>query len=451
MDATITCSMFTPDPLLTLEDGVPSDPISLEATEVQSFVLFIEPHAQVICETQGGLDGNANLFLRFDALPDISNGIYDCIGSGATSVESCSLEDPGFAMAVYGTIVPFSSSFTDLTVTCSSMPPLPVIVLSDGVASGPYSLSTGFSQTFVLDVTSITGGVVCQTRGDVGDCDLYTRIDQEPDIFFGAFDCESFRETSYEECVVADLEAATSLFVTLYAFSSFSDLTLACTSYSGSLVQQVPPVELFDGVPSAPFSLNLHQFQNFKLELTNPSTSVVCTVNADDGDADIYVLLDGEPNVSAFLFQCAGNTFSSNETCEVATLGASSVWAQVVAFEAFTNAITTCTTGILSGEPTTLDPSDAPSPSTMPALAPTRSKSKFRSKKSKAEKSKRMKSMKNNSKSSKSSKNSKSSKSKKAMKGKGSMSSKKLQMEAMKGQGSMSFKKLQMRQLRYYG
>ena len=198
MDAAITCSIFelVPLPLLTLEDGVPSPLISLEVNEVQSFVLFIESGAQVVCQTQGGLDGDADLYLRFDALPDISNGIYDCIG-----IRSCSLEDQGFAMAVYGTIVPFGFSFTDLTVTCSSVPPVPVIVLSDGVASGPYSLSTGFSQTFVFDVTSITGDVVCQTRGDVGDCDLFTRIDQKPDIFFGDFDCESAGEMSYEECI----------------------------------------------------------------------------------------------------------------------------------------------------------------------------------------------------------------------------------------------------------
>ena len=374
MDAAITCSIFEPVPLplLTLVDGVPSDLISLAAFEVQNFVFSIESNTQVVCETQGGVDGDADLYLRFDALPDIPNGIYDCIGFSSTSAESCSLEDQGFAMAVYGSIVPYAgSSFTDLTVTCSSESPVSVTSLLDGIASGPHSLSIGLWQTFILDVSSITGNVICQTRGDVGDCDLYTRIDEEPNLEFREFGCESSSGTSYEECVVSDLDAATSLFVTLYAFSSFSEVMLTCSSYSNEV--EVTPLELADGVPSEPFDLNLGQIQNFRLQLTNPPpTGVVCTVNADDGDADIYVRLDAEPNLVEPIFDCAGETFTSNEICEVETSGASSVWAQVVAFDAFTNGITTCESVSSLSEPTAPAPISAPVsvPASVPTPAP---------------------------------------------------------------------------------
>lgn len=173
-----------PLPTLTLEDAVASDPFSLSAFGEQSFIFsFIERRTTVTCVTSGGADGDADLYLRLDAFPDIENDVYDCIGFGSTSEETCSVEDQGFATAVYGTIIPYSgTSVSDVIVTCTSSSPLAVIPLSNGIASEPFGLPTGMSQTFLLDVTDITGSVVCQTRGDVGDADLYSRFGLKPNI-----------------------------------------------------------------------------------------------------------------------------------------------------------------------------------------------------------------------------------------------------------------------------
>jgi len=177
--------------------------------------------------------------------------------------------------------------------------------------------------------------------------------------------------------VVAVPDSTTSLYVTISAFSTFSDLMLTCSSMSlavlGALGQS-NTVTLADGVPSDPFNLNLGQFQSFKLDLSNLSGSVTCTVTAADGDADLYLRLDAEPSlIQRELFDCASETFTSNETCATSiTSDTTSVYARVDAFAAFNNGITTCTTSTTAlspQSPTTEIPPPVPAPvgSTTPA------------------------------------------------------------------------------------
>jgi hypothetical protein len=339
-EATLTCTRFEPRPLISLSENIASDPISLSPYELQSFAFVMQPGTRVICDTTGD-NGDADLYLRWDAAPDIDLFLYDCVSGGSGSVESCAVENPGFATVLWATIVPYSS-FTDVTITCRSTSAVSAIALTAASASDRLSLPTGLSQTFVLDVGSVSSTVVCETLCDNGDADMYVRVDAEPSISSGLYDCDSAGSASIEECIVSDLEEATLLFVTVTAFFSFEDLTLTCSSITDT-VKARPVLDLVDGVPSESFSLHTNQVQELTLQI-DPSTDALCTTSGNNGDADLFVRWDTAPNIGQLLFDCVSNDALSNESCRVLNPGnATAIWASVFTFSNFDDLSVTCT------------------------------------------------------------------------------------------------------------
>jgi hypothetical protein len=346
-DATLTCTRSIPPPPINLFESIPSGPITLSLGELQSFTFVIRPGTRVICETAGD-NGDADLYLRWDAEPDFELFIFDCVSAGTGSVETCALDDPG-STVLWATIRPYIS-FTDVTITCTSSSRVSAIALAEGFPSSPISLSAGLSQTFLLDVRSVSSTVACETLCDNGDADVVVRVDAEPDISSQIYDCVSAGTTSIEECVVSDLEEATSLFVTVLAFVSFEDLTVTCSSIE-VIGEDFPVLDLVDGLPSEPFSLLENQVREFKLQ-TDQSAGALCTIIGDNGDADLFVRWDAAPDLDEFLFDCVSNDAFSIDTCRVLnSSNATSIWASVVAFSSFDDVTVTCTR-TQAGEPT---------------------------------------------------------------------------------------------------
>jgi hypothetical protein len=342
----------------------------LSPTELQSFTFVIQPGTRAICETAGD-NGDADLYLRWNAEPDVDLFLYDCVSAGTGSVESCIVEDPGLATVLWATILPHSS-FTDVTITCRSTSAVSTITLTEASSSNPLSLSTGLSQTFVLNIQSVSSAVVCETLCDNGDADIYIRVDAEPGISSGLYDCSSAGSTSIEECIVPDLEEATLLFVSVLAFAAFEDLTLTCSSIT-EIMEARPVLDLTDGVQSESFSLPANQVQQLTLQ-TDRSSDAVCTTIGDNGDADLFVRWDTAPNIDQFLFDCVSNGALSSETCPVFNPGnATALWASVFAFSSFDALTVTCTS--TQAVDTTLPPTRAPTLETAATPPPTKSPS----------------------------------------------------------------------------
>jgi hypothetical protein len=355
--------------------------LSRNRGELQSFTFVVQSGTRAICETACD-NGDADLYLRWNAEPDFDMFLYDCVSAGTGSIESCAVEDPGLATVLWVTIVPHIS-FTDATITCRSLPTVSPIALTDASSSSPLSLSTGLSQTFVLNVQSLSSTVVCETLCDNGDADIYVSVDAEADISSGLYDCSSTGSTSVEECIVSDLEEVTLLFVTVSAFVSFEDLALTCFSIT-EIVELRPMLDLADGVQSESFALLTNQVQELSLQ-TDPSSDAACTIFGDNGDADLFVRWDTAPNIDLFLFDCVSNDALSNETCRVVNPGnATAVWASVFAFSSFDDLTVTCTS--TQAADATLPPTQAPtlvapepdvtplptrSPSSKPTSSPT--------------------------------------------------------------------------------
>jgi serine protease len=215
----IVCNIFLPEPPIALTDGVPSDLLGLTLFETQSFTLAIEPGARVTCSTTAD-SGDADLFIRFDAKPDFLGGGYICRSITDLSEETCIARDPGGAFVLWALVAAFTS-IENLAITCSATLPPPPTILTDGVASNPFSLSSSQTQTFTLAIAS-GDTVMCETAAGNGDADLLVRWDAEPSSELVLSDCISVGASSAESCTVVDPGDASVLWVLVYAFSDVS-------------------------------------------------------------------------------------------------------------------------------------------------------------------------------------------------------------------------------------
>jgi len=142
-------------------------------------------------------------------------------------------------------------------------------------------------------------------------------------------------------CSVEDPGNAEILYVTLVPYNGpVSDAVVTCTSRfgMGTLQPTVEPssvIELVDGVPSEPLSLDtVGQVQSYTL-ITSPDADVVCETfsDGDGGDADLYLRWGMAPDLDLFIVDCFSEFEGSNELCSATNPGGATVlWATVYAF-----------------------------------------------------------------------------------------------------------------------
>jgi len=253
-DAVVTCTSRTetgivePGSAIELVDGVPSEPLSLETDQAQSYTLVTSPNANVVCQTVGdGSGGDADLYLRWEEEPDLELYIWDCASTSFEgSDELCTVANPGGATVLWATVdawEPVSESesklatpfmgvhfshhdsaflfsikqFSGVTIQCTSSAP---VSLTAGVPSDPFSLSAFNSLSFTLAI-DFDQQIICQTTATtVADADLFLRFGAAPDIAGGNFDCFSINLESDEICSVRNVAGADILWATV---SSLSD------------------------------------------------------------------------------------------------------------------------------------------------------------------------------------------------------------------------------------
>jgi len=326
---------------IELIDGVPSDPFSLEDMEVESFSLAVEPGARTTCATEG-LDGDADLYLRYNEESDLNEGLYDCAATNSGSNETCTLRDTGSGGVLWATVKAFNS-FTDLTITCASELLGPPIVLDDGVTSDTFSLS----QLEMLHLTlAVEPGerVVCNTNG-VGDIDLILSLGQEVSITRFIYDCYSETFGSTETCAVVVPNGVSTLWVALFGFAETAAVLVTCTRME--IPPPSPPISLIDGTPSDPISLAVGLSQSYNYSVV-PRTRVTCQLETatmpSQGDADLFLRFDEEPDVSNSVFNCVSAESGSQETCSLdVPEGVSTIWATVQAYSGFDDVFISCT------------------------------------------------------------------------------------------------------------
>jgi hypothetical protein len=91
---------------ISLQDGIASDPFSLDTDQTQIFTLDVEAGSEVTCQTSGD-NGDADLSLRWGTEPDLANVLYDCESTTASSDEECTVQDLTGETVLWATVVSF--------------------------------------------------------------------------------------------------------------------------------------------------------------------------------------------------------------------------------------------------------------------------------------------------------------------------------------------------------
>jgi len=250
---TLTCSTSAFASTSQLLDGVPSDPISLVAGELQVFSLAVDSDgARVTCDLEGA-DGDLDLFMNAGE-PYLGAGVADCESTSDFSVESCVIESA--SQNLFVTVQAFVDG-TNAVLTCFvAADQGETVALTDGVESDPVSVAAFSAQKYILEVTPETTRVTC-TAAAIGVGVTYLRWGLEPRIISFSYDC--FDAGFSRPCEVTDPGSETVLHVLVATVAGLESLTVRCTSAS------TEPTMLTDGVPSEAVFLSSIQNQVYTL------------------------------------------------------------------------------------------------------------------------------------------------------------------------------------------
>ncbi|KAL3817251.1 hypothetical protein ACHAXA_007105 [Cyclostephanos tholiformis] len=186
-----------------------------------------------------------------------------------------------------------------------------------------FSLAEDGEKHYYMDVTA--GQLVsCTTSGSDPDADLYMRVGALVDRPNGGYDCWSASGTSNESCDVLVVET-TKVYIAVYAFEEFEDVTLQCDVVSPSKYK-------------APITLALEEGEvtHYYMDVTAGQV-VSCTISGSNPDADLYMRV-GE-------YYCLGASGTSDESCDIRALVTTKAYIAVYASEEFFGVTLQCAVG----------------------------------------------------------------------------------------------------------
>ena len=378
-DLTITCSISsTSPPFSTVGPSSTNDPIFLvpdvplpgqaSNTEQQQFILDPVPAGNYVSCNINGNNGDADLDVFLAEAPN--NG---CSSYGVGSMEACIVGPAVTDTVLYASVIPYLP-YTDLTITCSissTSPPFSTvgpsstnepIYLAPDVPLPGQTLFSG-SQEYILDPVAADNYVSCFIEGSNGDADLEIFFDNDQ-----SNRCSSFSPGSFETCTVGPSIDVTFLRANVIAYAPYNSLAITCSvsngvpPTSGNTTQT--PIMLAPGV-ALPGQTLFSGSQKYILDPIPSAEYVTCTINGNNGDADLDIYLENEPNNG-----CSSFSGGSMETCTVGpAIGVTTLHANVIAYAPYNSLTVTCsysdggpTMGSNSTQPAIMLASDIPLP-----------------------------------------------------------------------------------------
>ncbi|WNG41178.1 hypothetical protein F0U61_51350 [Archangium violaceum] len=214
---------------LPLTNGVPATNISANTNEQRCYSLEVPLGATQLFFDLSGSTGDADLYVKFGAVPGLYS--YDCRPLQLGSTESCSVPHPGIG-TYYVMINAYSTySGAQLVGRYSILPSGGV--LTNGVESAQYSGTALTMRCFTLDVPSGRASLVFNQVGkevNKGDADLYVKLGAIPTT--SNYDCRPYQSGSTETCTISN-PAEGRWYACSYGFSTYSTVTMKGT-YSPS-------------------------------------------------------------------------------------------------------------------------------------------------------------------------------------------------------------------------
>jgi hypothetical protein len=202
----------------TLQNGVPVSNLSGATGSQKFFVLNVPANQASLVFTITGGTGDADLYVRFNALPTTST--FNCRPFLNGNNETCSFTSP--AAGPWYVMIRGFAAYSGVTLkgtyTAST-----TATLTNGVPVTNISGASGSQQFWRLNVPAGQAKVVFTITGSTGDADLYVRFNALPTT--STFNCRPFTSTSNETCTFTS-PAAGDWYVMIRGFTAYSGVTL---------------------------------------------------------------------------------------------------------------------------------------------------------------------------------------------------------------------------------
>ncbi len=208
------------------------------------------------------------------------------------------------------------NSWAAVGVGSGGTTPTTTVTLTNGVALGSQSVSSGSYLYYKITVPSGQTSLVVKTTGGSGDADLYVKAGAQPSS--SSYDSSSTGSTSVETVTISNPSAA-DYYIALYGYSASSGITITATYTGGGTTPTVPV--LTNGTPVTGISVAKSAYAYYKITVPSGQTSLVVKTTAGSADCDLYVKAGAQPTTASYDGKSTGSTAVETVTISNPTAG----------------------------------------------------------------------------------------------------------------------------------
>ncbi len=281
-----------------LSDGVPLNNLSASTGNTLYFALPASMTRAGLVFTSNGGSGDADLYVKYNALPTTSN--YDCSSTNVGNGESCGI--PTAQPGTYYAMLVANNGFSGVSLT--------------GAGAGNAKPVVDFTQSVsgltinVSDLSTDSDGSIASRKWTFGDGTSATTASAS----------HSYNRAGTYSVQLSDTDNANA-----------TDCTLRNVSVS-------PPVQMLgNGVPTASLSANAGGELRFTLAVPADATGLQFVTIGGSGDADLYVKYGAPPTLSDY--DCSSTSPTTSESCPIPSVQGGTYYVLVEAY-AFINGVT---------------------------------------------------------------------------------------------------------------
>jgi hypothetical protein len=258
--------------IVTLANGVPVTGLSGAAASEKYFKIDVPASQSKLEITITGGTGDADLYVKKDALPTTT--VYDYRPYLTGNEESVSINSP--AAGTWYVMIRGYSSYSNVTLLATYGGGAGT-ELENGV---PVTLSGLQGSETVYRIQVPTGATLLQIAisGGTGDADLYVKFGAQP------------TQTSYDyrpylagnnETVTIDNPTAGTWFIMVRGYNNYANVTLLVTFGDVTTLQDEVPVTGISGA--------LNSEKHFKIEVPTGQSTLVIQTSGGTGNVDVYI------------------------------------------------------------------------------------------------------------------------------------------------------------------
>lgn len=199
-------------------DRLVQENLAGDAGSWQRFTFDVPAGASRLVVTTSGGTGDGDLYVRFNAQPEIAQGQYDCRPFTVGNDETCEFDNPQPGTWHIG----FNGydAYTGVTLEATWTPQE---MTGGGMLQEMVSGASGSWTFFKIEVPAGALALSVELSGGTGDADLYLRFGEQPTK--EAFDCRPFLTGNEETCTTPNPQAGV-WHIGIQGFSEYADAML---------------------------------------------------------------------------------------------------------------------------------------------------------------------------------------------------------------------------------